>query len=305
MNKFLRKDNMNKMQNIKYLFFALRPKQWLKNFFIFLPMLFGGRLFDSQITMEIIFAFILFSMASSSVYLFNDIIDLKNDKLHPLKKLRPLPSGKISVFQASFVASVLAIFLITFSFILDINFGYLIIIYLSFNIIYSMILKHFVVIDVFSIGFFFLLRILAGCIIAEVILSHWIVFCTVLLALFIGFNKRRHELKLLKKRAYGHRSVLDSYSPYFIDQMVSVITSSIVVVYMLYTVDGNTVRNVGSDHLIYSIPLVYYGIFRYLYLIHKRGKGGDPTNILLNDKKLQIDLILWVIVCITIVYFKF
>lgn len=295
---------MNITKKIKYLFLSLRPAQWIKNLFIFLPLIFGGRLFDFSIALKTTVSFFIFSIAASTVYLINDIIDLKNDKLHPVKRLRPLASGKITVFQAKFTATVIGSISIAFSFVVSPYFGLIIIVYLLFNIFYTKFLKNAVIVDVLCIGFFFLLRIVAGSIAAEVKLSHWIIFCTALLALFLGFNKRRYELKLLKKRAHYHRSVLARYNLYFIDQMISVTTTSIAIVYILYTVDANTVKNFGTDHLIYSIPFVYYGIFRYLYLVHKRGKGGDPTHILLSDTKLQLNLLLWIIVCVAVIYFK-
>lgn len=147
------------------------------------------------------------------------------------------------------------------------------------------------------------MRIIAGAAVARVVISYWIIFMTALVALFLGFNKRRQELRFLKKKATAHRRVLTKYSFLFIDQMVPIITSSIVVVYMLYTVDARTVKEFGTNHLIYSIPFVYYGIFRYLYLIHKRHKGIDPTRILLSDGKMQLNFALWIIICIAVIYF--
>ena len=291
------------MKKIKYLFFALRSKQWIKNFFIFLPLVFGKKLLAYPIDLKVIAAFFLFSIASSVVYLINDIIDIEKDKLHPTKRLRPIASGKLMVREAWTAAVILGAIAITCSFLLDIYFGMIVVVYLAFNFLYSKILKNAVIIDVFCIGAFFLLRIIAGSIVAKVQMSHWIIFMTVLLALFLGFNKRRQELSVLGKEAIYHRRILTQYSVYFINQMVLVITSSTVVCYMLYTVDPETVKRFGNSHLIYSIPFVYYGIFRYLYLIHKLKKEGDPTRILIADKKMQLNLVLWLIVCILVVYF--
>lgn len=189
------------------------------------------------------------------------------------------------------------------SFWMDVYFGWLVIIYLIFNFLYSRILKEEVIIDVFCIGGFFLLRIVAGTIATNVEWSYWMSFMIVLLALFLGFNKRRQELNHFEESAKFHRRVLSKYNSYFIDQMISVVTSSIVVVYMLYTVDARTVRLFGTQHLIYSIPFVYYGIFRYLWLIHKMNRDGDPTSVLLSDEKMQINIILWGLVCIAVIYF--
>lgn len=292
------------MNKIKYLFFALRPKQWVKNLFIFLPLVFGKKLFAYPDNLKTLIAFFLFSLVSGVVYLVNDIIDIEKDRLHPSKRLRPIASGKIKIWEAWMCAIVLGSGAFTMSFLLDPGFGLLVAGYLVFNLLYSKILKDAVIMDVFCIAVFFLMRIAAGCVAANVQMAHWIVFMTALLALFLGFNKRRQEMVMLGRSASSHRHILIQYNIYFIDQMIPVITSSIVVCYMLFTIDPETVRKFGSNHLIFSIPFVYYGIFRYLYIIHKLKKEGDPTRILLSDSKMQLNLIAWLIVCIAVVYFK-
>ena len=292
----------NKMK-IKYLLLALRPKQWVKNLFIFSPLIFGGKLFIYPANLKTAIAFVLFCLAASVVYLANDLIDLEKDKLHPKKRLRPIASGKVTVDQTKIAALILGIISIVLSFMLSGSFGWVVVTYLTFNLLYSKILKEAVIIDVFCIAAFFLLRIIAGAVVAEVSMSYWIVIMTALLALFLGFNKRRQEVVTLEEKAASHRKVLIKYDPYFIDQMIAVITSSIVVVYMLYTVDANTVREFGSNHLIYTIPFVYYGIFRYLYLIHRRNEDGDPTDILISDRKTQLNIVLWAAVCILVLYY--
>lgn len=288
---------------IKHLLFALRPKQWVKNVFIFLPLIFGKKLFIYPANVKSTIAFILFCMASSTVYLINDIVDIERDKIHPTKRLRPIASGKISVKQGIFMAFILGILSVIYSFMLNIHFGYVVIIYLVFNLIYSKMLKDLVVIDVFCIGVFFLLRLISGSIVEGVVLSHWIVIMIVLLALFLGFNKRRQELIFFGRKVENHRYVLNKYNLYFIDQMVAVTTSSIVVTYILYTVDARTVNEFGTRNLMYSIPFVYYGIFRYLYLIHKIRNDGDPTRILLSDRPMQLNIAFWIIVCTAAIYF--
>lgn len=290
---------------MKYLFFSLRPKQWIKNLFIFLPLIFGKKLFVFPVNLYSVIAFLLFSIMAGVVYLINDILDLEKDRLHPIKRLRPIASGKVSKAQAQNAAFILGILSVVFSFMLNIYFGWVVIVYFIFNLIYTKILKEVVIIDVFCIGGFFLLRIIAGSAVTEVELSHWIIIMTVLLALFLGFNKRRQELKLLKTKLVSHRQVLTRYNVYFIDRMVTVITASIVVVYMLYTIDARTVNEFGTKNLMYTIPFVYYGVFRYLYLIQKLYKDGDPTRILLSDGKIQLNLALWIIACILVIYFKF
>lgn len=288
---------------LKNLLVSLRPKQWIKNLFVILPIIFGRKLFVSPENINTVIAFLLFCMASGVVYVMNDILDVEKDKLHPDKKQRPIASGRVTVRHAAGFALLLGCLSILFSFLLDKTFGWTIIVYLVFNLLYTRVLKEAVIIDVFCIGVFFLLRILAGGVVAKTGVSHWILFMTTLLALFLGFSKRRQELSLYGKTAASHRSVLAKYNPYFIDQMVAVITSSIVIAYMLYTVDGATVGRFGTDHLMFSIPFVYYGIFRYLYLIHEKHQDADPTRLLLSDGKMQINLALWVAVCVGVIYF--
>lgn len=288
---------------MKYLFLALRPKQWIKNLFILLPLVFGEKLLVFPTNLKVVISFFLFSVAAGVVYLVNDIMDLEEDKLQPEKCLRPIASGKVSIRRAWITACFLGSCSITLSFMLNIYFGWVVVAYLAFNLIYTKILKKMVIIDIFCIGGFFLLRIIAGALVAKVEPSHWIIFMTVLLAMFLGFNKRRQELRMFKGEAASPRFVLTKYSSYFIDQMIAIITSSIVIAYMLYTVDTKTVSSVGTKHLIYSIPFVYYGIFRYLYLIHKRGESGDPTLIVFSDSKMQLNLVLWLLVCVAVIYF--
>jgi len=290
---------------MKYLFFSLRPTQWIKNLFIFLPLIFGKKLFVYPANIKTVIAFFLFCMTASVVYLINDIIDIDKDKVHPTKRLRPIASGKVSISMARFTALILGVASVSLSFVLNLYFGVVVMAYLIGNVLYSTILKNLVIIDVFCITAFFYLRIKAGSVVATVDLSHWIIFMVILLALFLGLNKRRQELRLLARKSVSHRIVLTQYTPYFIDQMSAVITSSIVVVYMLYTIDARTVKEFGTDHLMYSIPFVYYGIFRYLYLLHKIRKEGDPSRILLSDKMMRINIALWIVVCIAVIYFGF
>jgi len=288
---------------VKYLFYSLRPVQCIKNLFIFLPLVFGKKIFLFPNNVKTVFAFFIFSMAAGVVYLVNDIIDIDSDRVHPIKRLRPIASGKITKKQAIYTACILTIVSLGCSFALNTYFGWVIICYLGFNLLYSKFLKKLVIIDVFCVGAFFLIRIIAGSVIAEVRPSYWLVILTVLLALFLAFNKRRQELKMLNRKSSSHRQSLIKYNQYFIDQMISVLTSSIVVVYMLYTIDVRTVKQFGSKHLIYTIPFVYYGIFRYLYFIHRKHTYGDPTRILVSDRVMQINLAIWFFVCVVVIYF--
>ncbi len=285
---------------MKYIIIAMRPYQWTKNSFLFLPLVFGQRLFNPSALLKTTLMFLLFSVTASAVYLINDVVDLETDKQHREKRLRPLASGKITVLQARITAFILGAIVVPLSFLLDIQAGWIIVIYIVLNYMYMKVLKNAVIIDIFCIGAFFYLRILAGAVTSEVMLSNWIVLCTILLALFLAFNKRRYDLKAYRE----YPPVFAEYDSYFIDRMVSVISSSIVIAYALYTMDMKTIDRVGTEHLIYTIPFVYYGIFRYLYLIDKSNLGGDPTRILVRDHKMQLDLALWILVCIAIIYFK-
>ena len=288
---------------MKYILYSARPKQWVKNLFVFLPLVFGKKLFVYPENAGTAAAFLLFTAASAAAYLINDIMDQEKDRTHPLKRLRPIASGKLTKRTAALAASLSGTASVALSFLLDMRLGLIISAYLVFNFVYTRFLKDVVIIDIFCIGAFFLLRLLAGSVAAKVSLSHWIILMTVLLALFLGFNKRRQELRLLKKNAASHRPVLTMYSAYFIDQIIAVVTSSIVIAYALYAQDARTVSEFGTDRLIISVPFVYYGIFRYLYIIHRLRKEGDPTRILLSDRPMQINILLWISVCIGIIYF--
>lgn len=290
---------------MKYLFFALRPEQWIKNLFVFLPLIFGRKLFVFPENIDTLMGFFLLSSASSAAYLINDVIDVERDKLHPVKRLRPVPSGKLASRRAIITAVILGVAAVGLAYLLKKELALVIVMYLTGNMLYSGILKNIVIIDVFCISGFFVLRIAAGSVISDVVMSHWIVIMTALLALFLGFNKRRQEIIMLRKPAFSHQTTVAGYDEYFIDQLISVVTSSIALAYILYTVDARTVMEFGTTHLLYSVPFVYYGIFRYLYLIHIRPEDGDPTRILFSDNKMMVNLALWIVVCIGVIYFRF
>ena len=278
----------------------MRPYQWLKNIFIFLPLVFGKQLFNFYAFLRTASIFFLFSLAASAVYLINDILDLEEDMQHRQKSFRPLASGRITAFHAKITAFILAAISLSFSFLLNIHAGMVIAAYMLLNYIYMKFLKRAVIIDVFCIAALFYLRIVAGSITSKVMLSNWIILCTILLTLFLAFNKRRVDLGAYKE----YPPVFTEYNKYFIDRMISIISSSIVISYALYSMDAKTIGRFGTDHLIYTIPFVYYGIFRYLYLVDKIGLGGDPTYILIKDRKIQLNFILWLITCVAVIYFK-
>lgn len=287
------------------LFFALRPQQWVKNSFVLLPLIFGKKLDLFPANLKCVAAFLLFCLASGAVYLVNDFLDLSRDRLHPGKRLRPLATGKVNAPEVLTLAVFLGVCSVAGGFWLRDRFGMTVATYLFLNLLYTVVLKKIVILDIFCIGFFFLLRVAAGGWVAEVEISHWLILMTFLLALFLGFNKRRQEISVYGRNALEYRSVLSKYNRYFIDQMIAVITSSVVLAYTLYTVDERTVGEFGSRHLMATVPFVYYGIFRYLYLIHKVHRGGDPSRILLTDWPMKLNLAAWLLVCVAVIYGKF
>ena len=230
----------------------LRPKQWIKNSFVIAPLVFAKHIFEYDYVIKVIAAFILFCLISSSVYVLNDIIDCEKDKLHPKKKKRPIASGIISKMEASIVMAVLLPIVLIISFYIDLYFGWVILSYFANNILYSFKVKHIVILDVMSIALGFLLRVIGGALIIRVYISPWILLCTLLLALFLGFSKRRNELIVLEKSAENHRKILEEYSLEFIDNMLSIVTASTVMAYSLYIS-----TNSENYNMMLTIPFVY------------------------------------------------
>jgi len=284
---------------------TVRPRQWIKNFFIFGPLLFSHNLKDVGTDLAALAGFALFCLAASSVYILNDLMDLEADRLHPVKRFRPIASGRISRTTALVVAGALLVVTAAGSLALGNMFALLILCYVLLNVSYSLGLKQVVIIDVMMIGAGFVIRVLAGAAVIQVSPSHWLVLCTILLAVFLGFTKRRAELTLLEEKAVEHRKVLTSYSTSFLDQMISVVTAATLMCYILYTVDVRTVHSVagGSRGLLLTVPLVMYGIFRYLYLVYRLEEGGSPTQALLEDRMMLVSVVLWAVLCVVVIYF--
>jgi 4-hydroxybenzoate polyprenyltransferase len=286
------------------LFRSMRPKQWTKNLILFAALIFSHNFLSPLYFFKTVAAFIIFCIISGCVYIINDLFDLKQDKNHPIKCTRPLASGALKPSVAIIATAVLlllsmvsALLLTNLTFIL-IALGYFIL-----QIAYSTVLKHMVILDVFSIAAGFVLRAIAGAEVIEVPFSTWLLFCTILLSLFLALSKRRHELILLEDAAIHHRKILFEYSPYLLDQMISVVTASTVITYTLYTVSEETVSKFGTDRLKYTIPFVLYGIFRYLYLIHQKNEGGSPERVMLNDLPLLVCILLYGITVGLILYY--
>ena len=287
---------------LKYVLLSMRPDQWIKNFLVFAALLFSKNLLSLSKNIEAIIGFTIFCMITGCAYMINDLVDLEKDKLHSVKSRRPLASGKLKKDTAIKIVVLVCLASLFSAFYMNILFGIIILAYFLLNIGYSIYLKNIVIIDVVSIAAGFVLRVLGGAVIISVVASQWLILCTILLSLFLGFSKRRHELVLLEDSATSHRKVLEHYSPYLLDQMIAVVTASTLICYALYTMSKDTIEKLGTSKLIYTIPFVLYGIFRYLYLVHQKEEGGSPTEIMLTDKPMIINICLWVISSVVFIY---
>ncbi len=282
----------------------LRPSQWSKNLLLFAALLFSGRLFDGGAFLTVCESFICFCMVASGAYVMNDVRDCERDRQHPTKSLRPLPSGRIRRGPAVWLSVMLMGTAIFGSVLLGWAFAVLTVSYLLLQVAYTFSLKDVVILDVMAIASGFVLRAVGGGLVIDVPISPWLIICTFLLALFLGFSKRRHEIVLLEDNATEHRSSLREYSPYFLDQMISVVTASTVVAYASYTASPEVQQKLGTDKLYLTIPFVLFGIFRYLYLVHQKEEGGNPTQLLLRDRPLQAGVVLWVLTAALLLYWR-
>ncbi|MHB0858370.1 MAG: decaprenyl-phosphate phosphoribosyltransferase [Anaerolineae bacterium] len=280
---------------------SMRPKQWTKNTFLFAGLFFDGRVLDAHRLLLSVLAFGLFCLISSAIYLINDLVDMDKDRVHPSKRLRPIASGALPPRVAFAAAVALLLGSVPAAFLLSPAFGRAALLYVIIMIAYDLVLKDLVIIDVMTIAAGFVIRVYAGAVVVEVTrFSPWLYVCTTLLALFIGVNKRRHELLLLADSANSHRNALDHYSLAFLDNMTSIVTTAALVAYSFYTFSA---PNVPASHtMMLTIPFVLYGIFRYLYLIHMRALGGTPEDIVLRDRPLQITLLLWGLTAGLVIY---
>jgi 4-hydroxybenzoate polyprenyltransferase len=284
------------------LLISLRPRQWAKNLLVFAGLLFGLRLFDPNAVGRAFAAFGVFCVLSGVVYLINDIADRDVDRQHPHKSQRPIASGALSVPAAVTSAIGLGVVALLGAFVLGPRFFIIAALYLALLALYSGLLKHIVIIDVLTIAVGFVLRAVAGAVAVNVDISHWLLVCTTLLALFISLAKRRHELLLLADGAAGHRPILGEYTPYLLDQMIAVVTASTLIAYIFYTISPETEQKFGTHWLGLTIPFPLYGIFRYLYLVHQREGGGSPADLLLTDRPLLACVTLWALSVVLIIY---
>lgn len=287
--------------NVYGLLRTLRPKQWIKNGFVFLALLFDEKLFNWPLLLKTVLAFILFCMISSTVYIINDLADLEKDKQHPKKRNRALPSGQLQPWFAILSAVGILFVCLPLSFWLHVYFGLIVLGYFLMNLAYSFWLKHVVIVDVMIVASGFVLRVAAGVIVAEAErFSPWLYVCTIFLALFLAIGKRRHELTFLAEEANAHRKILDEYNVNFLDSMIHLVTTSAVISYSFYTFSA---VNLPPDHtMMLTIPFVLYFVFRYQYLIHVKEEGGAPEMLLYTDLPLFLGVALWGISIVLIMY---
>lgn len=281
----------------KEILISMRPKQWYKNLVIFIGIAFSLNLFNFNLWITVISAFIIFCLLSGSIYLINDVLDIENDRKHPKKCKRPLPSGKLKPYQAILSAVLFIIISLIWSYLINVPFLLTAISYFILIMVYSLFLKHFIIVDILIISSGFVLRAIAGALAIDVMVSAWLIICTFLLALFLALGKRRQELALLGEDAGKHRQSLEGYSTNMMDQMIVITTSILIMSYSLYTFFS------GNMLLMITIPFAFYGIFRYLLLIHSENMGGEPE-MLFKDKGMLSSIILWVIIVVVVLYLK-
>lgn len=280
---------------------TMRPKQWVKNVFVFAPLVFDVKLTDMRYLAQTIAGFVLLCLVSGTVYIINDLADIEKDRQHPKKRNRPLPSGRLNTKAAIAAAIFIPLVAVPLGFALNLTFGIILTTYLLMQIAYSFRLKHVVIIDVMIIAAGFLLRVAAGVPLVDAErFSPWLYVCMSLGALLIGFGKRRHELVLLKENANAHRQSLQDYNLTLLDHAISIMTASTLLAYALYTFSA---PNLPENHaMMLTLPFVLYAIFRYLYLIHVKEMGGAPEEILLSDHPFQAAILLWGLSVVIVIY---
>lgn len=282
----------------------MRVHQWIKNIILFAGVIFGRKLSDPDAILKSFFAFLLFSVIASCQYVINDYLDRKEDALHPEKKHRPLASGKIDASLALLLTVIILPLSLTLSYSLNPAFFALCCFYFGFNLVYSKYLKHIVILDVMSISIGFVIRAISGAVVIGVSFSSWLLLCTFMLALFWGFSKRRGEIILLDKSAGSHRKILEEYSTEFLNLMMSVASTMTLISYVMYTISPDTIHKMGTDKLVYTIPVVVYAIFRSLYIIYIKNMGHNPSKAILTDISVLISGLVWVIMVTAILYLK-
>lgn len=280
---------------------SLRPRQWVKNLFVFAGLIFSRQLFTGAAWLALA-AFAVFCALSGAIYLVNDVADRERDRLHPTKRDRPIAAGRLAPGLAVAVAVALTVLSLAASVVLSVRFAAAAVAYVLVLGAYSMWLKHLVIVDVLAVASGFVLRAAAGALAIDVEISGWLLICTILIALFLALGKRRHEYLALGSEAARHRPILAEYSPGLLDQMIAVVTASTVTAYALYTMSPETVAKFRTHWLPATLPFVLYGIFRYLYLLYRRQLGGNPSELFLNDRALLVNTVCWIVAVLAIIY---
>ncbi|MFD3271640.1 decaprenyl-phosphate phosphoribosyltransferase [Paenibacillus dendritiformis] len=296
--QFSPEKNYTKKNTMILLFVQLRPKQWVKNLLVFAALIFSIKISNLEMLYNSVIAFTLFCLVSSCVYILNDFLDREADSNHPIKKKRPMASGALNPYLALILGFLLLCLSLTFSYYLNIHFFLVLAVYFITNLLYSLRLKHIVIIDVMSIAAGFVLRAVAGGLAINVPFTPWFLICILLLSLFLAISKRRQELFLYVGNKEASRKVLRSYSTEFLDQLNSIVTTATIISYSLFTFTSN-----HTIYLMWTIPFVIYGIFRYLYLIHIEEKGEMPDKMLFEDKHILITVCLYAVSVISILYY--
>jgi len=280
---------------------SIRPRQWVKNLFVFAGVIFAHKLFTAD-AWRALAAFAIFCALSGVVYLLNDVADRERDRAHPVKRARPIASGALPVPAALVGALVLGVCALAGSVALGRGFVITAAAYVGLLTLYSVRLKHVVIVDVLTVAAGFVLRAVAGAVAVDVDISGWLLICTILIALFLALGKRRHEYLTLDAEATRHRPILAEYSAALLDQMIAVVTASTVTAYALYTMSPETVAKFDTRLLPATLPFVLYGIFRYLYLLYRHQLGGNPSELFLNDRALILNACLWIVAVVAIIY---
>jgi len=283
---------------------TIRPKQWAKNMFLFAGITFALKLLELKLLGTVLVAFFCFCGVSGAVYILNDIADKEKDKTHPEKSKRPIASGELGI-KTAYTALV---FILTGSLLISLKLGssffWVTVIYFVMNIFYTFYLKHIAILDVFTIAIGFVLRAIAGAVVISVEISHWLLICTMYLSLFLALCKRRNELIIMENNATSHRNVLRKYTPGLLDQWINIMTPSTLMAYSLYTISPNVQEKFHTENLIFTIPFVLFGIFRYLYLVHRKNLGGSPEVIILSDLPMILNVFLWILCIFIILYLR-
>ncbi len=283
----------------------MRIPQWIKNLILFAGLIFSKKVFQWEALENVIFAFFLFSLVASAQYVLNDYLDREEDARHPEKKKRPLASGELDAGLALAVTGIILPFALVGSYVLSPIFFALTLFYLLFNILYSKVLKHLVILDVMSISIGFVIRAIAGAVVIQVSFSHWLLLCTFMLSLFWGFSKRRGEIQILAGDAGKHRKILSEYSVDFLNLMMAVSATLTLVSYVMYSVSPQTALSLGTENMVYTVPIVVYAVFRSLYIIYIKNMGHDPTKAILTDASVITSGFLWLFLVLLLMFGNF